>query len=223
VRRPAGGAHALLSAAAAVLVDLDGTLVESSGPVRRAWAGFAGRYGLDPDVVHDFAQGRPSRETIRLLAPQVDPEAEAAAVERSELSDIDGVRPLPGAAELLAGDRALAIVTSCSHAQARTRLRAAGLAVPSVVVSSDDVTRGKPDPECYLTAARLLGAPASRCVVIEDAPIGIAAGRAAGAVVIALRTTHADEALRHADAIIDDLAVLVDRARRRRRGGAEQT
>jgi sugar-phosphatase len=201
-------AAALLARAQALLVDLDGTLVDSTAPVRRTWHAFAKRHGLDADEVFGFAHGRPSRETIRLLAPDADHDAEAAAVEGAEINDIVGVRALPGAAQLLASDRPLGIVTSCSTALAQTRLRAAGLTIPPVLVSSDGLERGKPDPACFVIAARRLGADPARCVVLEDAPAGIAAGRAAGATVIALRTTHADEELRDAHAIADDLASL---------------
>lgn len=200
---------ALFAIADAVLVDLDGTLVESTDPVRRAWDAFARRHGLDGEEVHRFAQGRPSRETIRLLAPDVDHDAEAAAVEEAEIHDTRGILALPGAAALLAIDRPLAIVTSCSSALAEARLRAAGLTTPRVLVSSDGLERGKPDPACFVIAARRLDADPTRCVVLEDAPAGILAGRAAGATVIALRTTHSDDKLHEAHAIVDDLASLI--------------
>lgn len=200
---------ALVARCDALLVDLDGTLVDSTGPVRRAWDAFAARHGLDADRVHRFGHGRPSRETIRLLVPDADHDAELAAVENAELSDTDGLIALPGASRLLAEDRPLAIVTSCSTALAETRLRACGLPVPRVLVSSDGLERGKPDPACFLIAARRLGAEPRRCVVLEDAPAGIRAGRAAGATVIALRTTHADDDLREAHAIVDSLASLL--------------
>jgi sugar-phosphatase len=200
---------ALLARADALLVDLDGTLVDSTAPVGRVWAAFASRHHLDADAVHRFAMGRPSRETVRLLAPGADHDAEATAVEDQEVRDTDGVIALPGAAALLASDKTLAIVTSCSTALAEARLRAAGLPIPRVLVSSDGLERGKPDPECFLIGARRLGADPARCVVIEDAPAGILAGRAAGATVIALRTTHADGELRDAHAIADDLGSFV--------------
>jgi mannitol-1-/sugar-/sorbitol-6-phosphatase len=198
----------LLARADAVLVDLDGTLVDSTAPVSRVWGAFAQRHGLDADEVCRFAHGRPSRETIRLLAPEADQATEAAAVEHAEVHDTDGVRALPGAAQLLAGDRPLAIVTSCSTALAEARLRAAGLPIPRVLISSDGLERGKPDPSCFLIAAQRLGVEPTGCVVLEDAPAGIRAGRAAGATVIALRTTHEDRDLRDAHAIADDLASL---------------
>jgi sugar-phosphatase len=200
--------HALLTSADALLVDLDGTLVDSSAPVRRTWAAFAGRHGLDPDYVHRFGQGRPSRDTVRLLAPDVDVAAEAAALERAEVGDADGIFALPGARELLTGCRRLAIVTSCSRALATVRLRAAGLPIPPVLVSADDVVQGKPDPACFVLGARRLNVDPSRCLVLEDAPAGISAGRAAGAKVLALRTTHPDHDLHEADAIVDDLRAL---------------
>jgi len=202
-------AAALLAQADAILVDLDGTLVDSTAPVRRAWRAFADRHALDLDAVHRFAQGRPSRESIRLLAPDADIDAETATVEDAEVQDTAGVVSLPGAAALLSTESPLAIVTSCSTALAHARLRAARLAFPRVLVSSDGLERGKPDPACYLIAARRLDVAPTGCVVIEDAPAGVHAGRAAGATVIALRTTHGDDELGDAHAIVDDLAALV--------------
>jgi sugar-phosphatase len=205
-------AASMLAAADAVLVDLDGTLVDSTGPVRRVWEGFAQRHGLDPDEVERFAHGRPSRETVQVLAPESDLEAEASAIEVAEISDTDGVIALPGADRLLSGDLPLAIVTSCSTALATARLKAAGLPIPDVLVSSDGLERGKPDPTCFLIGASRLGLDPARCVVIEDAPAGILAGRAAGALVIAVRTTHGDDELGDADAIADDIAELLGAA-----------
>jgi sugar-phosphatase len=198
-----------VEAAHALLVDLDGTLVDSSGPVRRAWDAFAHRHALDPEDVHRFGQGRPSRETVRLLVPDTDTAAEADALERAEVGDTAGVVALPGSHELLGGRQPLAIVTSCSRALATVRLHAAGLPTPPVIVSSDDVDRGKPDPACYLLGAQLLAVDPAACLALEDAPAGIAAARAAGARVIALRTTHSDQDLRAADTIVDDLSVIV--------------
>ena len=146
---------------------------------------------------------------MRLLLPDADHDAEAAAIERAEVHDTHGVFAFPGAAELLAGDRPLAIVTSCSTALAHARLHAAGLPVPPVLVSSDGLERGKPDPACFVIAARRLGVDPTRCVVLEDAPAGVQAGRAAGAIVIALRTTHPGDQLQGAHAIADDLAQVL--------------
>lgn len=200
----------LLGCSDALLVDLDGTLVDSSEPVARVWRAFAARHGLDADEVEHYAHGRPAQETVRLLAPDGDHAAETEAIRRAEIEDTAGVRPMPGAAELLgAPPKPLAIVTSCSTAVAHARLRAAGLPIPAVLVSSDGLARGKPEPECFLIAARRLHVDPSACTVLEDAPAGVQAGKAAGARVIALRTTHPDEELGGADAIVDDLAGLL--------------
>ncbi|HEY2772234.1 MAG TPA: HAD-IA family hydrolase [Solirubrobacteraceae bacterium] len=207
-------AGVLLQRADALLVDLDGTLIDSSAPVRRAWEAFADRHGLDPDEVERFAHGRPSRESIRSLAPDTDQEREATALEEAELGDTEGVTALPGALELLGSGRRLAIVTSCSTALAETRLRAAGLPIPSILVSSDGLEHGKPDPSCFFIGARRLGVEPARCVVLEDAPAGIRAGRDAGARVIAVRTTHGDQDLAEADSIVDDLRALLATAAR---------
>jgi sugar-phosphatase len=201
-------AQELANAAHALLVDLDGTLVDSSAPVQRVWADFAHRHGLNPAEVLRFAHGRPSRETVRLLAPESDVALEARIIEDAEIGDADGVVALPGAACLLDSERHLAIVTSCSLALARVRLDAAGLPWPDVIVSSDMVKRGKPDPECFrLGASRLRTAP-GQCVVLEDAPAGVEAGVRAGARVLALRTTHGDEELASASAVVDDLSAV---------------
>lgn len=202
--------RSLLAGAGALLVDLDGTLINSDGPVNRAWRGFAVRHGLDPDEVAHAAHGRPSRETIRSLLGDVpDLTQETERFEREEVADTVGVVALPGALALLTrGDRPLAIVTSCTDALAHARLRAAGLPAPDVLVTADQITHGKPDPEPFLLGAQRLGVEPADCVVLEDAPAGIAAGKAAGARVIALRTTHGDEDLREADAIADGLTAL---------------
>jgi sugar-phosphatase len=194
---------------AAVLVDLDGTLVDSEAPVRRAWAAFAARHDLDLEQVLHFAQGRPSRETAARLAPDADLATEAALLERSETSDTEGLTALPGARALLSGPLTLAIVTSCTRRLALVRLRGCDLPVPAVMVCSDDVSAGKPDPEPYRIGAQRLGVDPGACVALEDAPAGIASATAAGAAVIAVRTTHADAELVGADAIVDTVAALV--------------
>jgi sugar-phosphatase len=201
-------AQQLVDAALALLVDLDGTLVDSSAPVERVWTSFAHRHGLNPREVIHFAQGRPSRETVRLLAPEAGTELEARTVEEGEVGDPEGVTALPGAAALLESGRRLAIVTSCSTALAGVRLDAAGLPRPGVIISSDLVTRGKPDPECFHLGADRLGVGIGACVVLEDAPAGVQAGADAGARVIALLTTHAASELTAADAVVTDLDEL---------------
>ncbi len=196
----------------AVLFDLDGVLVDSTPAVARVWAGWAHEHGFDPGEVVKKAHGRPSFTTIRELLPNADHAAENREVERREIADVEGVVPLPGAMELLQAlplDR-WAIVTSCTRALAAVRIDAAGLPKPKQMVTSTDVQHGKPDPEPYLKGAQILGVPAADCLVIEDAPAGIRAGKAAGARVLALRTTASDAELQQAGAdwIVDDCAEL---------------
>jgi mannitol-1-/sugar-/sorbitol-6-phosphatase len=187
---------------AALLFDLDGVLVDSTPAVARVWSLWAGHHGFDAEEVVAHAHGRPSISTIRDYLPDGDHEAENREVERMEIADLDGVVPLPGALELLTSlprDR-WAIVTSCTRDLARVRIRAAGLPVPPVVITWDDVTHGKPNPEPFLTGAAKLGFPATECIVLEDAPAGIRAGKAAGARVLALTTTAPRSQLKEAQA-----------------------
>ena len=185
-----------------LLFDLDGVLVDSTPAVARVWTKWALAHGFDPEETVRLAHGRPSLATIRDLLPHGDYETENALVLRGEIEDIAGVVPLPGARELLNSlpDERWAIVTSCSRPLAEVRLRAASLPVPQRLLTSDDVKNGKPDPEPYLKGAALLGVPAPRCLVFEDAPAGIRAGKAAGALVVAFRTTATDPELETAGA-----------------------
>jgi len=186
----------------AFLFDLDGVLIDSTPAVARVWTQWAIAHGFDPDEVIRRAHGRPSVATIREYLPHGNHEAENRKVERGEIEDLKGVVPLPGARELLnalPADR-WTIVTSCTRPLAEVRLRAAGLPIPERLVTSDDITNGKPAPEPYLKGASLLGVSATHCVVVEDAPAGIRAGKAAGARVIACRTTAPEPELNAAGA-----------------------
>ena len=189
----------------ALLFDLDGVLVDSIAAVARAWSWWARGHGLDP-APFVAAHGRPARESIAELAPQFDADREAAAVEEREAIDTAGVVAMPGAAEVLASGRPLAIVTSGTRRLALSRLRASGLTVPDVLVTADSVTRGKPDPEPYLLAASQLGVSPADCTVFEDAPAGVRAGKAAGMRVIGLTTTVGKSELSDADDVATDLA-----------------
>src|SRR5438093_5060159 len=195
-----------------ILFDLDGVLVDSTPAVARVWAGWAREHGFDADQVVKEAHGRPSIATIRELLPHADHAAEDREVERREIADVEGVIPLPGAMEIL---KTLplerwAIVTSCKRALAHVRIAAARLPRPQHLVTSTDVKNGKPDPEPYVKGAQILGVPANECIVIEDAPVGIRARKAAGARVLALRTTASDAELQQAGAdwIVNDCADL---------------
>ena len=195
-----------------VLFDLDGVLVDSTPAVARVWAWWAREHGFNADEVVQQAHGRPSIATIRELLPNGDHQAENREVERREIEDLMGVIPLPGALELLGAlppDR-WAIVTSCTRRLAEVRIAAARLPKPKYLVTSNDVSRGKPDPEPYLKAAQMLAVPAEECVVVEDAPAGIRAGKAAGARVVALRTTAREAELGDAGAdwIVNDCSEL---------------
>jgi sugar-phosphatase len=176
----------------AILFDMDGTLIDSTAVVERQWRRWARGHGLDPAPFIARAHGRRTIDTLRELAPRFATEEEAAAFDEEEAADSVGVVPVPGAGALLsllpAGRWAL--VTSATKALARGRMAAAALPMPEVVVTAEDVERGKPDPAGFLLAARQMGASTSRCLVFEDTPAGIEAGRAAGMTVIAIATTY---------------------------------
>jgi sugar-phosphatase len=186
----------------ALLFDLDGVLIDSTPAVARVWHQWALDHGFNPEEVIARAHGRPSLATVRDYLPYADHDAENREVERREIADLAGVVPLPGALSLLASlppDR-WTIVTSCTRGLAEVRIMAAGLPLPARMVTSTDITHGKPHPEPYLKGASLLGFPATQCVVLEDAPAGIRAGKAAAAKVIALKTTASPAVLRDAGA-----------------------
>ena len=190
-----------------LLCDLDGVLVDSTAAIARVYRSWAAAHGLDPRIVVATAQGRPSREVVAVCAPALDAVAESERIEAAHVGDQEGVVAIAGARELLSdvpADR-LAVVTSCSPALAAARLRAAGLPVSDVLVTADQVARGKPDPEGYLRAAALLGAAPADCVVLEDAPAGVAAGIVAGMHVIAVLTSHPRQALIGARAFVPHL------------------
>ena len=188
-----------------VLSDLDGVLVDSHASIMRAWRAWGRRHGIAIGAVE---QGRPSGAVVAALAPHLDPAEESRALDELQARDAGDVVALPGAAELLRafGPDGVAVVTSCTAPLAAARLRAAGLKPPPVVVTADRLRRGKPDPEGYLLAARELGAEPSECVVLEDAPAGVAAGRAAGMRVVALLTTHSRDELGAADERVGSVA-----------------
>src|SRR5215813_316675 len=176
---------------AALLFDMDGVLINSTPAVARVWSKWAIEHGFNPEEVVARAHGRPSLTTVREYLPNADHEAENREVERQEIEDLEGVVPLPGALDLLASlppDR-WTIVTSCTRRLAEVRIRAAGLPIPKLMVTSSDITHGKPHPEPFLKGATVLNIPIGECVVIEDAPAGIRAGRAAGARVLGFDTT----------------------------------
>jgi sugar-phosphatase len=187
---------------AALLFDLDGVLINSTPAVARVWAQWALEHGFNPEEVVARAHGRPSLTTVKEYLPNADHELENKEVERREIEDLEGVVPLPGALDLLASlpeDR-WTIVTSCTRPLAEVRIKAAGLPLPGKMITSNDIQHGKPNPEPYLKGASILGFPAQECVVLEDVPAGVRAGKSAGARVIAFTTTVHSSALRQAGA-----------------------
>jgi len=197
---------------AALLFDLDGVLINSTPAVARVWSNWARERGFNPEEVVARAHGRPSLTTVREYLPDANHEAENREVERREIEDLEGVVPLPGALELLASlpEERWTIVTSCTRPLAQVRIRAAGLPLPKKLITSNDIIRGKPDPEPYLKAASMLGFPIAECVVFEDVPAGIRSGKSAGARVIAFKTTAPESVLREAGAdwILDNCSGL---------------
>jgi len=185
---------------AAVISDLDGVLVDSMAATARAWAAWGDRHGLDGVAIQAANHGKPAGEVVAAFVPPERLADEAAILERLEIEDTEGVVALPGAAGVLALP-VVAIATSCVHPLARARIGAAGLLAPEVLVTSDQVANGKPAPDSYLLAAERLGLDPADCLVLEDAPAGVAAGRAAGMTVWAVTTTHAPGDLTAADRV----------------------
>ncbi|MFD5538876.1 HAD family hydrolase [Streptomyces sp. NPDC127079] len=196
--------------AQALLFDNDGTLVSTLASVDRCWTRWAVEYGITPEEFARVAlHGRPAAEIVADLLPSARVPEAVARVEQLEVDDVPGgVHLLPGTAALLdslPGDR-WAVVTSATRRLAEARLDAVGIR-PKTLVCADDITRGKPDPEPYLLAARQLGVDPADCVVFEDAPAGLQAGRAAGMTTVALTTTHQPHEL-VADLVVKDLSAL---------------
>ncbi len=190
-----------------ILFDLDGVLVDSHVVVERTWQRWAERHALSiPDIVRR-AHGRRSVDTLREVAPHVPLEDEVAWLAATELADTQGLIALPGALDAFGAvaDNRRAVVTSGGRELARMRLRHTGLSVPEVLVAAEDVRVGKPSPEGYELAAARLGIEPSSCLVIEDTPAGISAGRAAGAAVLAIATTFPADALTEAEMVVASL------------------
>jgi mannitol-1-/sugar-/sorbitol-6-phosphatase len=200
----------------AVLLDMDGTLVDSEAVITRTWAVWAAKYGLDLTAVLRYAAGKRDSAAMAELAPHLPPEqvaADSAEMALAELSDFEGVIATAGAEQLLRGVQASrvpwAIVTSAPRELAIARLCACALPCPEVLVTNEDVERGKPSPEGYLLAARLLNVKPERCVVIEDAHAGIQAAHSAGMTVIGTGPgTRDDEVAHHWVADLTELTVV---------------
>ena len=192
----------------AILFDLDGVLVDSIASVERAWRKFAARHKLDVATVLEAAHGHRSIDTIRLLVPDADAEAENLIVEQDEVDDAESVNATEGAGELLSilPPQRWTIVTSGTRPLATARLRAAALPIPKHLVAADEVVNGKPHPEPYIKGATALGFRPAECVVFEDAPTGIRSARDAGAKVIGVAGTYDPAQLKAAQALAGSLA-----------------
>ena len=192
----------------AILFDLDGTLVDSATRVQRLWVDWSKRRGIDTESLLKIMHGRPAEETIRIVAPHLSVKDEFRALEAEEISDMEGVRPYTSAVELLGklSPGQWAIVTSGTKRVAEARMRHVGLPIPKIFITVDDVKAGKPAPDGYLLAASRLHLDPSECIVIEDAPAGIQAGKAAGMKVVAVSSTLSQEELNCADVVVQRLA-----------------
>jgi mannitol-1-/sugar-/sorbitol-6-phosphatase len=194
----------------AVLFDLDGVLVDSAAYVEEQWRRWATAKGLGAEPFLRVCHGRRALETIRLAAPHLDAEAEVAAFQPDQSDESWTMKPVDGAARMLQTlpGGSWAVATSGTRAAATDRLHRAGLPLPAVLVCAEDVVHGKPSPDVYLMAAAALAANPAECLVVEDAPAGIEAARAAGMGVVALTTTHRRDELSAADACAASLAEI---------------
>lgn len=190
-----------------ILFDMDGILISSLGSVERSWTKWALMRGVDPAYACRIAHGCRAIETVAVLRPDLDSEAELKVIEEIEIADGEGLSVLPGVLELLASlpaDR-WTVVTSATERLARERLAASGIAVPARIVTAESVTQGKPNPAPFLAGAALLGFRPEECVVVEDSESGAKAGRAAGCTVVATTFSHSIESLAAAHYLIEDL------------------
>lgn len=185
----------------AILFDMDGTLVDSTSVVELAWALWAARHNLPLSEILEFSHGRPTLSTLQhfssRLRPGLDLIREAQALDAFEQEQSDGIVAVPGAAEAIeAAQHGLwAVVTSAPRGLAESRLRAAHLTLPRVLVPADEIQHGKPHPESFLMAAKYLNVSPGQCLVFEDTRPGILAAQAAGMMVVGLLTTFAKEQL----------------------------
>ena len=200
---------------AAFLFDMDGTVLDSIAAAERVWGDWARGHGLDVEAFLPTIHGVRAEETIRRQnLADINVAREIEAILRAESADMEGVIPIPGAEAFL---RALpidrwAVVTSAPRELALLRMGAAGLSIPAVLVTAEDVSRGKPAPDGYVLAAERLGVAAGACLVFEDAPAGVLAGEAAGADVVVITATHRHTLTTAHPALVDysDVQVAID-------------
>ena len=195
----------------AVLFDMDGTLVDSTGVVERAWSWWAKRHDIPLEAVLSFSHGRPTIATMEHFLPGREYAQDLDEMERYEETEFEGIVAVPGAMQVVGAlqKHPWAIVTSAWRKLAEARVKAAGLPLPKVIVPADEIRNGKPDPEGFLRAAELLEVPPEECLVFEDTRPGIEAGMNAGMQVVAILTTVPASQLRHRPLIRDfrDVAI----------------
>lgn len=212
----------------AVLLDMDGTILNSIKSAERVWTAWALRNGIDVESFLPTIHGIQAVETIRRLAlPGMDPEAEAAALTLAEIDDVAGIEPIPGAAAFLAAlsPYRWAVVTSAPRELATRRIQAAGLPLPPLMITAEDVPNSKPAPDGFQLAAVKLGTAASKCLVLEDSPAGILAGERAGSQVLLITATHHKKMNTQHPSIADynnlSIEIIEDGAMRIRSGNSD--
>jgi sugar-phosphatase len=198
-----------------ILFDMDGVLISSIGSAVRCWRRWAELYGVPGAETFEIPHGVRSVDIVKMLRPDIDPQVGLRAIEDMEVADVADLQVLPGVKALLNSlpTERWAIVTSATGRLLLARLMAAGLPVPERIISAEMVDRGKPDPEPYRRGAELLGFRPEECVVVEDAPSGVGAGKAAGCRVLGVLGTHAAAELLGADWVVgslEGLSVAVD-------------
>ncbi len=200
----------LTASCAALLFDMDGVLISSIGSVLRCWRQWARLYDVPGADTYEVPHGMRAIEIVRSLRPDIDPAEGLRVIEDLELADMDDLTVLPGAAELLRSlpPERWTIVTSATRRLLLGRLAAAGLPAPPRLVAADDVAHGKPAPHPYLQGAAMLGFAPADCIVVEDAPAGITAGRAAGCRVLGVLGTHSLDDLHQATWVVPSLAAV---------------
>ena len=191
----------------AILFDMDGVLISSTGADERSWQRWASLRSMEDSFSIQATHGRRTIDTVRALRPDLDPLEELRILEEYDAEDRNGLLVLPGVHKLLAAMPAgrWAVVTSASERLMLSRLSFARVTIPPIYVAAEHVTRGKPNPEPYMLGAKLLGFATNQCLVIEDAPAGIAAGKSAGCRVLAVASSHQEDELSDADWIIPSL------------------
>jgi sugar-phosphatase len=190
---------------------MDGVLVSSIEAAVRNWKRWAKRYGVPNPDEFVIPHGVRSIDLVKMLRPDIDPQEGQQAIEDMEVEDVADLQVLPGVKRLLESlpPERWAIVTSATRRLLMARLKAAGLPVPERVITGEMVERGKPDPEPYRRGAELLGFGPPECVVVEDAPSGVGAGKAAGCRVLAVLGTHSAHELGEADWVVGSLEGLM--------------